>query len=510
MSWEWTGLADIAQLRQFARTRGFGVTGPLAQVEVEVLAREWMPEMRFHENENFHCISYGTFLRLRNEQVRSSDWLEALNPSDPRLTIHVSPPVFFESQDRKVPVQPGDAAVTTESYISNVREVTRPTSVYDTRDRSPHGLALQYFGSDRKSGAVKLPRFQPITAIAEYRYFREALLFRAMAELDGRAGRLPTDAEGRLLDAAQIDLPFDKKLETKHLTRLIEAIRAADRADRGIEGAAASEEANLSELIADDILTRTQWRVLRDFALLEYFFVYGYNDVSVHHDNPLFVGDHEGDVEGFGVLFDRADVDGILQASDRTDFLRNQLAPRFFVTSAHSPWQQLDQAKDLASLSRAEIKSLLHVYVMPGSHASYLDAGEYDNLEPYDELIEAGAATAAALSSSYYYAVPAALIALLIAHLLLPEEETSDKGAHTLPPGAAPTPNDPTRVPSRVLVTPLSRNRNIYQDAWRPGSPSEIDIPLEERAFPGQWGVDGSRTISKMKRFVDKVAELLG
>ena len=182
-------MADIDMLRAFAASQTFGVTGPLTHDEVHALALEWMPEIRFHEDENFHCISYGEFLGLRAGNVRKEDYLETVSASDPRISTTSRPPVFFESENRKISRDPWAPQVTSASYVSNVHEVGEPVSRYDMRDRSPWGMAVEYFGSNAEHNGVKLPRILPVTAVAEYRDLRQFLALRARAEIAARSAQ---------------------------------------------------------------------------------------------------------------------------------------------------------------------------------------------------------------------------------------------------------------------------------------------------------------------------------
>jgi hypothetical protein len=347
-----------------------------------------MPEMRFHEDENFHCISYGAVLDLKNQNVRHEDYLKTVSATNPNLSTTNRPPVFFESEGHKLQVDPSAAAVKSASYISNLSEVGPPISRYDTRDRSPWGLAIQYFGSDDQLAGVKLPRTLPVTVVAEYRDLRQFLDLRIKAELAGINGTFPVDpdpdANGALLDTVfgppLFDLSDIASQKNQQLSLLSQLVESANKSDQGDAQAKRREATVLSRLERDHVITAGRWHVLRDFALLEYFFVYAYNDISKHH---LFLtGDHEGDVEGFGVFFNRQRVALIEQEADRISFLKNQLRASFLIASAHEPWQRLDSTRALEdpNLSLADIKATLKVWIMPGSHASYLEPGEYQNL----------------------------------------------------------------------------------------------------------------------------------
>jgi glycerophosphoryl diester phosphodiesterase len=499
-------------LKALVSSYKFGVTDPLTHDEVKELAHEWMPEIRFHEEENFHCISLGEFLKFRNGPG-SRPYGDLLVITDhPRFTRGDPSPVFFQSHDWKSSVDPGAPEVTTRSYVSNISELYHiPSRDPTNRDWSPYGRALEYFGSKDNNNGVQLPRVTPMTTIAEYRDLRQTLFFNVQAQIDAMDGKFPADDTGELLDAIQgpplFVLVKDKGKRRKHLRQLHDLIKEVDSSNQPWLTATSREKAILGELIADGVITESEWRVMRDFAFLEYYLVYAYNDISKQHPNLLakiFGGDHEGDIEGFAVVFDRREVAQIEQVANRDRFLKTQLKPHFLVNSAHEPWQGWDRYRMLFG-TRDQVKNGLKVWVMAGSHATVLKPGSYDNLEGVDQTI-VGGGIIAAVAGAPAYAVPVAILMLLIEHFVSPDEETSDNGVHAISPSQPLLAGDPIRIRSKVLTTPLSRDRNIYQDLWQPDR-TEIDVTLAERSFPGAWGFDGPRWINKTWRFIRRLAE---
>ncbi|MFN0167936.1 MAG: hypothetical protein ACKV22_16040 [Bryobacteraceae bacterium] len=516
---------DLNSLRAFAGNE-FNLTGPLAHDEVHTLAVEWMPEIRFHEKENFHSISYAELLGLRDSGDANIVWLKTVSATNPEIPSREKPPVLFESEEHKVALDPAGASISSTSYISNVHDPEDPVSDFDRLDRDPWDLAKFYFGSRNISNGVKLPRIDPVTATAEYRDLRSYFKLRAQAESDGN---LPADQYG-ILDAVlgpvmfNLAEPEDAGRRAAQLQRLIDLVDFADQADRHESGAERREAAVLSELVADKVITRGQWTVLRNFGLLEYFFVFAYNDMGEHHKEQPWIRlfDHEGDVEGFGVMFDRKDVAQVDQEQDRLDYLLHKLRPKYFLSSAHGHWQGLDQYRepghpqeglpscrgvDDPQLTLEEIKNSLTVWVMAGSHATYLCPGEYQNFDSVDEVVKGGSPLAAMLAFPAY-AVPVAIVTSLLEHFLEPEEETSDNGVHTVPPRLAGQPGTgPAPVASRVLTTPLSKDRNIYQESWWHRDGLELDITFAERVFPGTWGFGPALSFSKATLFATILAE---
>src|SRR5207248_293344 len=97
---------------------------------------------------------------------------------------------------------------------------------------------------------------------------------------------------------------------------------------------------------------------------------------------------------------------------------------------------------------------------------------------------------------------------LLLEHFLEPEETTSDDGVHTIRPGSTAQPGaGATIVATRVLTTPLSQDRNVYQEGWRGDAGSEIDIGFALRVFPGAWGLGPAHSWSKAALFTIILAE---
>jgi hypothetical protein len=507
---------DVNALRGFGAAEIKKLTWPLTYDEVEVLAAEWMPELRFDEDENFHPISYGQLLALRTAQIRREDFLRTVTAAEPHRPSSAKPPVFFQSEDDKISLDPAAPSISGVSYMSNVVEVGDRLSQFDNRDRSPWGMAYMYFGSKPQSNGVKTPA-KPVTAVAEYRDLREFLAFRVRAEKAWLTNQLPLYDNGVLdsiLGPVWFQLSDDHPQKSRQLSWLAQLCDLADKADQGDAAAAMHEAAILREVVSDDVLTEAQWKVIRDYVLLEYFFVYAYNDITQHH--TISSGDHEGDVEGFGVLFDRRKVAGVIGRLDRLDYLRNSLRPRFLVTAPHAQWQGLDHGKDLedpndphlANLTLPAFKNeVMRAWVMAGSHAMFLCPGTFQNFNSINEEVKIGSGLLPVLLNPEF-AVPAALLIELLEHFLEPEEETSDDGVRSTPTWSSGQPAAvPTSVASRVLTTPLSADRNVYQSSWSPGNPAETDITLAERLFPGTWGFKTAHSFTNIERFIQVLAE---
>src|SRR3954466_9628129 len=100
-------MADIQALRTFVgkelNAGTWKLTGPLTHDEIRILATQWMPELRFHEDEHFHPISYKDLLRLRDDQTLAGPYyLKTVSDSQPPRPTTTHPPVFFKSEEEKV------------------------------------------------------------------------------------------------------------------------------------------------------------------------------------------------------------------------------------------------------------------------------------------------------------------------------------------------------------------------------------------------------------------------
>lgn len=215
--------------------------------------------------------------------------------------------------------------------------------------------------------------------------------------------------------------------------------------------------------------------------------LYAYNDYPDYGDWP-FVNEHEGDVEGCCVVFDRRDLDRVADGAKPIE----AVIAHTVITSVHEPFNDNDELKRLpVELDRA--RDDLVVYVAPGSHATYLSAGAHDVLDWEDILTDwpgqVGGWQEVVVAILYPALFPFLLIAAIVEHFVDAEDETSDDGVRTGPEST--TPVGDTSFAHELIVTPLSHidgGRNLYQAGLDPPQNGLDLAELVRRAYPGKWG----------------------
>jgi hypothetical protein len=258
------------------------------------------------------------------------------------------------------------------------------------------------------------------------------------------------------------------------LLQLIEGHRA---------GSTAMEQAAL-DLIPDDWqFNFAPWEAIKRFAFIEYYLFYTYNDFDQYATWP-WENRHEGDIEGFCLVFERAQLENAVQ--DGTPLV--DVRPLTIITSVHEEFQDADRLRHLdQSLSQEEFRQAMQVYVAVGSHATYLKSGSHDHFDFSDSL------TAPFQTDSFLIdllALVATLsgITLLFAiaeHFFGTDDETSDQGIIADSDEFPNTnPDEQQRVfRPETLHLPLSRENHIYA----PKPPGDLER-LAVRAFAGKWG----------------------
>jgi hypothetical protein len=348
-------------------------------------------------------------------------------------------------------------------------------------------------------GDPRLPRHLPMVVRAELRMLLETL--KHELQLDDLRGELadrglPIDAiwsgfavENSFFEQdSDADPLFSRSDKREILATLVAAHEAGEEAE-----AQALEE---MELPSGWRFVLRAWEAVKQFAFLEYYLVYAFNDYKEYGTAP-FENEHEGDVEGCCVVFERGALQRLANGTDEA----NEVIPHTVITSAHEEFQELDSQKRLPMvLERA--RDDLVVYVAPGSHATYLTPGSHDILDFEDVatdlplqlptwMIVAGILTGV---------LPvAAVLAGIVEHFVDAEDETSDNGA-----SIGPEPPDPASLEfeKRIEVTPLSNIQNdvnIYRDT------PALRAALAVRGFPGIWGGDAG-TIDKSPPWENKTA----
>lgn len=453
-----------------ASAPGYGVTGSASHADIKALTKLWMPQLRFHELERFHPFALGRYLEAaRNAQIPPASRVPTLDgPADP--------PVIFGELIQV----PGPLGV--------VDFETMPLEDYAYFTMLPGGLwnenydaAIMYFGG-APGGGIYQPR-NAVSALGEFRLLLETLEQNILA-------RLRPDFAG--LNDPLRDFIFGKNAVEWGLLLALIASSRFGKPDRAL----------LATLEGMGVVTQHQWDAITRFGFLEIYFHYAYNDFD--QQSNVLGNEHEGDVEGCCLVFDRGPFVMNRDGLATNGWLANaNLKPRYIITSAHHEWQHHDNIKNIYDNPRED----LTVWVAKGSHASYLSGGEHELWTLTTALTEDLAGILVLLA--FPWLLP---IALALDHFAVPSDETSDNGPHAYSnPNANEAGGDANRIPLFVEVTPLSTEKHIYtQPAF---DQDDSSATLAERAFPGKWGrhrepIDTSPTFpTKTRRYLNRVVD---
>jgi hypothetical protein len=488
-------MTDIRANARRARRLGFNLTGNLLHQQVEQLAGLWLPEIRFHEEERFHPVDLE---RLFKTPVEVLDGLQP--PAREAFLIKVSgpagdqlftPPIVRNGSTvllhgEEIEKDPDVTPDGTDRLLDGVNEDT----VYShggTLDRS-----IEFFGASDTIGGHTVPQpgdprepAHPIAVRAEMRFLRESLRHYLQEDrpVDSLWGWFGVEDE-----IIRSPVAADRAEKRDILRDLLAGFEADDQAAQ-----AAAIQRIMQHL--DWSLHQRAWDAVRFYAFLEFYFVYAYNDYPSYGDWP-FVNEHEGDVEGCCVVFDRRDLDQVSRPINPKPI--GEVIAHTVITSVHEPFNDNDELKRLP-VERDRARDDLVVYVAPGSHATYLSPGAHDVLDWEDILTDwpgqVGGWQEVVLAIHYPLIFPLLLIAAITEHFVDAEDKTSDDGVRT---GPESTPVGGTTFANALIVTPLSRigdpaagdpgDLNLYQAGFDPPEHGLDPCELARRAYPGKWG----------------------
>jgi len=496
-------MPDLDALAAFAIDRRYNLTHPLRHDQVVALAEAWFPEIRFHEKERFHPLDLPGLLRIppevfaglpasAQEEFRVGVHTATLNNGQ-QLIEHVDPPV--------VHIDSGTARRILGSGAEVANAMADPA--LDQGAIFTYGARLEagreFFGaSDTVAGATepapgdpRLPRHLPIVVRAELRMLLEAL--KHELELDNLPSSL--SGSGRPIDAIWSNFAVEESMFVKQSSGGAgggggnpppfnrSQKRAVLRAlvDARLAGDPAAELAALNQIPQGFALSQRAWDAVTQYAFLEFYFVYAFNDYKQYGTWP-FENEHEGDVEGCCVVFERSELEA-LAAGTKT---AAQVTAHTVITSVHEEFNDSDCLKRLP-LANDKARDDLLVYVAPGSHATYLTPGSHDFLDFEDVFTDLPGElpTWVEVLGTITLILPAlALLAGILEHFVDSEDETSDNGV-SVGPGEPDADPASLEFAKQIEVTPLSdilADVNIYQDAFR--------AIRAMRGYHGKWGGD--------------------
>ena len=485
-------MLNLDDIAAFARDHGHNLTHPLSHTQVVALANAWFPEIRFHEKERFHPVDLPRLLRIPPEVFAK---LPESTKEEFRISVNTG--TLIERFDPPVVwIDSGNAARVLGSGAKAADAMADPAL-----DRSAiftYGARLeaarQFFGAsdtvadatEPAPGDPREPRHLPIVVHAELRVLLETL--KHELELDNLPSSLADS--GLPIDAIWSGFAVEESFFFRQSSgagpaftrpdqrRVLRALVAAHLA-----GDPAAWQVALNQIPLGWALSQRAWDAVTQYAFLEFYFVYAFNDYKEYATWP-FENEHEGDVEGCCVVFERSGLED-LAAGTKT---AAQVTAHTVITSVHEEFHDSDCLKRLP-LANDKARDDLVVYVAPGSHATYLTPGSHDFLDFEDVVTDLPAqlptwVVVLAIIANLEVVVALLLLAGILEHFVGSDDETSDNGVSVGP--GEPDPAN-LKFEKKVEVTPLSNilnknDANIYQPAFH--------ATQAIRGYYGKWGGD--------------------
>jgi hypothetical protein len=509
-------MMDIDFLQAFAQANNFDLTTPLSNRQVTNLAEHWLPRVFFHEKEKYHPIGLDEVIEMVEEYFSEL-------PAESKETWRVRRWVregsaavskLFDPPLVTVPTGVANASPSggsTPRIVETVRVISDEVPVQEAFEdpdvsddaRVTHGAtdrrSAQFFGSvvtisggpnpapddplvPRAVGEDGRPR---LSVMVSYKNLLETLEYNLLTQADDDyppdALRTGFDVESLLISEASSSVQMSVEARRDLLRSLIAAHKNNEPRPQLPTGVKLNEGA---------------WDALTRYSFLEYYLFYAYNDFD-RYQETLFENEHEGDDEGFCLVFDRNVINAAFLSPDPDTLLT--VPPHSIITSVHEEFQDADEYRLIPTpatpaASPEELKEQLDltVWVAGGSHATYLSQGTHP-LVDFGDFLGWINENAPWLWLAPVLVLNLAIIYLMLEHYFDTEDFTSDDGIHT---GSQPPQNgapDPTFASSRIVVLPMSNGDHIYQDRSL----------LRLAAFPGPWGAhDGF--IDKSPPFIPK------
>jgi hypothetical protein len=358
-------MPDFPELTKFARGQNHNLTGPLRHKDVEALAAVWFPAVLFHPRERFHPVALRQLFTEPNEQFQTFD-------EEKKQRFRLLLPVGQEEDgspivDRADPpvllVRPSafesrvfGAGAATLGALENID--------VDSETFYTHGVSreksIEFFGAMRTvRGADTLtdqaldegdawePRHSPIVVHAEMRMLLETLKHELQLDLlDDESPlkknrRPPIDAVWTGFGVEDLFFrmsgtppgpSLDSRLPRSQRRAILAELIAAHENDPTDQQA---QQAVLARIPSGVVFSDGAWNVVRGFAFLEFYMHYPYNDWKEY--TPYPANEHEGDNEGFCLVFERALL-GQFAAGERA---AEDILPHTLITIAHEEFSEL-------------------------------------------------------------------------------------------------------------------------------------------------------------------------